>query len=123
MIWFIFKRYPRFHPLIIISIFLVFQEVWANLVIRDVFNGFILLDTSETSNLINQNVILELVSICLFWDYKYTLFFVGPVWMTGDYFFLTGQNEFLGTEFNNVSSAMIKDSVSLVTVLMANYVI
>ena len=90
--WLCLKRYPCFHPLYFVTFYLVFQELWVNIVIRDVFKDFIQLDTSDTFNLIDQHVVLLVVSILCFWDIKYTLFVISPIWLVGDYLFLTAQN-------------------------------
>jgi hypothetical protein len=64
-------------------VYLTFQEVWMNICIRDYLAPSMVLNKSDVSMFDYHHVVFITAAFLVFWDYKFTLFGLGPIYLVG----------------------------------------
>jgi hypothetical protein len=80
------------------------------------------LDQSDVSMFDYQHAVLIIAAILGFWDYKFTLFVLCPIYLIGFYFYLLGIKNLGGYENFNIQTRIFREVGVVGAIVIANYV-
>ena len=87
------RRFQTFPRWILFFVYLIFQEIWINICIRDLLSPLIKLDRSDVTMFDYQKLTFVITTCYGLWDFKLTLFVLSPIYLTGYYFMLQALNQ------------------------------
>ena len=77
-----------------------------NICIRDYLAPSMVLEQSGISMFEYHQGVFIIAALLGFWDFKFTLFVFGPIYLVGNYFFISGMKDLSKYENFNVLSRM-----------------
>ena len=81
---------------------MTFQVIWTNICIRDYLAPSIVLDQSDDSMFDHNYGFFIIAALLGFWDFKFTLFALGPIFVIGSYFYFLRIKDLSGDEHFNI---------------------